>query len=58
MDCLVEILYIILLGVAKHLVVGMVPFYAKKEVKQLEERFFNYNSKAFTRKHCTPFHLH
>ncbi|KAI7862414.1 hypothetical protein BDF14DRAFT_1855894 [Spinellus fusiger] len=35
----------------------MVPFYAKKEVKQLEERFFNYNLKAFTRKHHTPFRL-
>ncbi|KAI7864396.1 hypothetical protein BDF14DRAFT_1179705 [Spinellus fusiger] len=57
MDCPVEILHTILLGVAKHLVVGMVPFYAKKEVKQLEERFFNYHSKAFTRKHCTPFCL-
>ncbi|KAI7865238.1 hypothetical protein BDF14DRAFT_1826742 [Spinellus fusiger] len=35
----------------------MVPFYAEKEVKQLEERFFNYHSKAFTRKHRTPFRL-
>ncbi|KAI7863865.1 hypothetical protein BDF14DRAFT_1998188, partial [Spinellus fusiger] len=56
MDCPVEILHTIHLGVAKHLVVGMVPFYTKKEVKQLEERF-NYHLKAFTRKHHTPFCL-
>ncbi|KAI7871297.1 hypothetical protein BDF14DRAFT_1740717 [Spinellus fusiger] len=57
MDYPVEILHTILLGVAKHLVIGMVPFYTEKEVKHLEENFHNYHSKAFIRKHCTPFCL-
>ncbi|KAI7865579.1 hypothetical protein BDF14DRAFT_1883356 [Spinellus fusiger] len=56
-DFPVEILHIILLGVVKNIMIGMVPFYPEKEVKHLEESFFNYQSKAFTRKHCTPFRL-